>query len=180
MAITSTYPIIVPKGTDLIVGTQTYTAADPVLDNPTRNFTVQSIADMVAVEASNGITSFQAGSIIANTLKIGITSVQAGNILINTAKVGITPAQASSIVTNSTKVSYTDSAAVAVNTLKNTYPSVDATKLSGVEVGADVNTVNSSTTGEPTGSDVVLNIVSLTQAEYDAGTKIATTLYVIV
>ena len=46
MAITSTYPIIVPKVTDLIVGTQTYTAADPVLDNPTRNFTVQSIADL--------------------------------------------------------------------------------------------------------------------------------------
>ena len=46
MAITSTYPIIVPKATDLIVGTQTYTAADPVLDNPTRNFTVQSVADL--------------------------------------------------------------------------------------------------------------------------------------
>lgn len=46
MAITSTYPIIVPKVTDLIVGTQTYTAADPVLDNPTRNFTVQSLVDL--------------------------------------------------------------------------------------------------------------------------------------
>ena len=46
MAITSTYPIITPKLGDLIVGTQTYTAADPVLDNPTRNFTVQSIADL--------------------------------------------------------------------------------------------------------------------------------------
>ena len=46
MAITSTYPIITPKLGDLIVGTQTYTAADPVLDNPTRNFTVQSVADL--------------------------------------------------------------------------------------------------------------------------------------
>ena len=39
--------------------------------------------------------------------------------------------------------------------------------------------VNSVTTGEPTGSDIVGNIVSLTQAEYDAGTPIATTFYII-
>ena len=168
MAITSTYPIITPKLEDLIIGTQTYTVADPVLDNPTRNFTVQSVADLVTIEASNGITSFQASSITANTLKTGITSTQAGNIILNNAKVGYTEA----LVSANTNVY--------ANTLKNTYPSADATKLSGIEVGADVNTVNSSTTGEPTGSDVVLNIVSLTQAEYDAGTKIATTLYVIV
>tara|TARA_R110002167_G_scaffold50556_4_gene147241 strand:+ start:507 stop:1199 length:693 start_codon:yes stop_codon:yes gene_type:complete len=41
------------------------------------------------------------------------------------------------------------------------------------------NTVQHSVTGEPTGSDPVLNMVSLTQAEYDAGTPIATTLYII-
>ena len=45
--------------------------------------------------------------------------------------------------------------------------------------GANVNTINSIVAGEPSGSDVVLNVVSLTQAEYDAGTKIATTLYII-
>jgi len=39
--------------------------------------------------------------------------------------------------------------------------------------------VKSSTTGEPTGSDSVINIVSLTQAEYNNGTKVATTLYII-
>ena len=55
----------------------------------------------------------------------------------------------------------------------------DKTKLDGVETGAEVNTINSKTAGEPTGSDVILNTVSLTQAEYDAGTPIATTLYVI-
>jgi hypothetical protein len=32
---------------------------------------------------------------------------------------------------------------------------------------------------EPTGSDQVLNIVSLTQAEYDAGTPNDTTFYII-
>lgn len=39
--------------------------------------------------------------------------------------------------------------------------------------------VTSNLTGEPTGSDQVLNIVSLTQAEYDAGTPVSTTLYII-
>ena len=42
-----------------------------------------------------------------------------------------------------------------------------------------VNGVDSTTTGEPSGSDSITNIVSLTQAEYDAGTPVATTLYII-
>lgn len=41
------------------------------------------------------------------------------------------------------------------------------------------NPVNSTTAGEPTGSDQVLNIVTLTQAEYDAGTPVSGTLYII-
>jgi len=44
MAITSTYPIITPKAGDLIVGSETYTVENPVLDNPTKNFTVGSVA----------------------------------------------------------------------------------------------------------------------------------------
>ena len=43
----------------------------------------------------------------------------------------------------------------------------------------EINTINSIVSGEPTGSDVVLNVVSLTQAEYDAGGIISTTLYII-
>ena len=43
------------------------------------------------------------------------------------------------------------------------------------------NTIDSITSGEPTGSDQVVNVVSLTQAEYDAGvialTINATTIY---
>tara|TARA_R110002153_G_scaffold24619_1_gene78505 strand:+ start:536 stop:1690 length:1155 start_codon:yes stop_codon:yes gene_type:complete len=55
MAKTSTYPIILPKPSDLIVGTQTYTSANPVLGNPTKNFTVQSIIDLVP--SSGGVGS---------------------------------------------------------------------------------------------------------------------------
>ena len=106
-------------------------------------------------------------AISTNTSKEGYTEAKVtANVTVsaNTAKVGISTAQANEIVVNKAKV---------------TYPSADATKLSGVETGAEVNTINSDTTGEPTGSDAVLNIVTLTQAEYDAGTKVATTFYAI-
>ena len=46
MANTASYPIIAPKAGDLLVGTQTYTVADKVVDNPTRNFTVASVASL--------------------------------------------------------------------------------------------------------------------------------------
>ena len=76
-----------------------------------------------------------------------------------------------------------------INSLSNNPYRGDATyitrgvKLNGVRQdytdNALTGVVKSSTTGEPTGSDSVLNMVSLTQAEYDAGTPLATTLYVI-
>ena len=67
--------------------------------------------------------------------------------------------------------------AIGLNAVKNSYPGADATKLSNIATGAEVNTIDSSVTGEPAGSDVVLNIVTLTTAEFTAGTKKLTTLY---
>ena len=66
MAKTSTYPIILPKPSDLIVGTQTYTSANPVLDNPTKNFTVQSLVDL----AVGGTYLSLAGGTIAGDLSV--------------------------------------------------------------------------------------------------------------
>jgi hypothetical protein len=87
-------------------------------------------------------------------------------------------------VTEGSNLYYTEdrvsnNSSVQANTAKNSYPSSDATKLSNIEDNAEVNTINTDTTGEPTGSDLVLNVVSLTQAEYDAGTPVATTFYLI-
>ena len=49
-----------------------------------------------------------------------------------------------------------------------------------VDLGCNVvSGVNNTTVGEPLGSDPVINMVSLTQAEYDAGTPVETTFYVI-
>mgnify|MGYP003630147910 FL=1 len=83
MAITSTYPIIVPKLTDLIVGTQTYTAADPVLNNPTRNFTVQSIADLVSSPGTaNTIAMFSTSGLTDSLItQAGSSITVAGDIV---------------------------------------------------------------------------------------------------
>tara|TARA_R110000822_G_scaffold36204_1_gene102010 strand:- start:110 stop:607 length:498 start_codon:yes stop_codon:yes gene_type:complete len=120
-----------------------------------------------------------------NTAKVGITTQQSTDITTNNAKVGITSTQSSDITTNNAKVGYTESlvsanTSVVANTAKISFDSASSTKLGGIEAGADVNTINSTTTSEPTGSDLVYNVVSLTQAEYDAGSPVATTFYLIV
>ena len=104
---------------------------------------------------------------------------------LNTAKVGITTQQSTDITTNNAKVGYTEALVsantdVVANTAKVSFDSASSTKLGGIESGAEVNTINSTTTSEPTGSDLVYNVVSLTQAEYDAGSPVATTFYLIV
>jgi len=120
-----------------------------------------------------------------NTAKVGITTQQSTDITTNNAKVGITPTQSSDITTNNAKVGYTEALVsantdVVANTAKVSFDSASSTKLGGIETGAEVNTINSTTTSEPTGSDLVYNVVSLTQAEYDAGSPVATTFYLIV
>mgnify|MGYP003636532151 CR=1 FL=1 len=64
-------------------------------------------------------------------------------------------------------------------TTNKAFTDTEQTKLAGIAAGAEVNTINTALAGEPTGSDLVLNAVSLTQAEYDAGTPVATTFYII-
>jgi len=120
-----------------------------------------------------------------NTAKVGITTQQSTDITTNNSKVGITPTQSSDITTNNAKVGYTEALVsantdVVANTAKVSFDSASSTKLGGIEAGAEVNTINSTTTSEPTGSDLVYNVVSLTQAEYDAGSPVATTFYLIV
>jgi hypothetical protein len=57
------------------------------------------------------------------------------------------------------------------------FSSAEQTKLSGIETGAEVNTVNSDPTGV-TGADQVINQMSLTAAEYAAiGTPNSATIY---
>ena len=147
--------------------------------------TTQQATDITTNNAKVGITSTQSSDITTNNAKVGITPTQASEITANNAKVGITSNQSSDITTNNAKVGYTESlvsanTSVVANTAKISFDSASSTKLGGIETGAEVNTINSTTTSEPTGSDLVYNVVSLTQAEYDAGSPVATTFYLIV
>ena len=59
----------------------------------------------------------------------------------------------------------------------------DKTKLDGIATGAEVNTINTTSTGEPITTSPVENVVSISQTDYDAaivaGTTVATTFYII-
>ena len=66
----------------------------------------------------------------------------------------------------------------AINTTVQGY-SANLANWSGIDVAIFDDVVFSKTAAEPTGSDQVFNVVSLTQAEYDAGTPVATTFYII-
>ena len=132
-------------------------------------------------------TAVPVGALFTDTV-YDDTAIQA-EVDLNTAKVGITAQQASDITANNAKISYTDASLVATHTTDisniNTAQGVQdsAIALNTAKVGVtneEENTINSIVAGEPTGADVVLNVVSLTQAEYDAGTPIAGTQYNII
>ena len=137
MAITSTYPIIVPKATDLIVGTQTYTTADPVLDNPTRNFTVQSLVSLVTglVPGGGTVTSVAAtGSNGISIIGSPITDEGTLTLSLTDGGVPITKLASSAITINGTSVSLGGSITVggAVTSLTTTGTSGVATLASGI------------------------------------------------
>ena len=76
MAITFTYPIVEPKIDDLVLGTQTPDPLSSETDTPTRNFTIQSIVDLVST------TSFVTigGSQTITGAKTFTTNIAAPNV----------------------------------------------------------------------------------------------------
>ena len=63
------------------------------------------------------------------------------------------------------------------------FTTAEETKLTGIATGAEVNTINTTSTGEPATSNLVENVVSISQTDYDAaivaGTTVTTTFYII-
>lgn len=74
MANISSYPISVPKGADLIVGSETYDSTDPTSPkgNPTRNFSVSSVVSTqiptYIVGTINKVPIFTAANIIGDSI----------------------------------------------------------------------------------------------------------------
>jgi hypothetical protein len=85
------------------------------------------------------------------------------------------------IFVSSTTTTPNVSIAAATTSAAGSMSGADKTKLDGIAASATANpvAVDSNITGIA-GADRILNMVSLTQAEYDAlGSKVATTLYII-
>lgn len=84
MADISTYRVVTPKASDIVLGTQTYKATDPnpIIGNPTVNFTVSSLL-------SSGISSYINGTV--NTIPMFTSTSIIGDSIItqNTSKIGI-------------------------------------------------------------------------------------------
>ena len=136
-----------------------------------------------------------------NTIITDATLIDTTDSRLSDARTPLTHTHVAANITDfDTEVS--NNSSVVANTAKVTYPSADSTKVGLISVTQAVdldimesdiatnnakvgvtteeeNTINSIVAGEPTGSDVVLNVVSLTQAEYDAGIPVATTQYII-
>ena len=68
-------------------------------------------------------------------------------------------------------------------TTNKAFTDTEQTKLSGIATGAEVNTINTTSTGEPATSNPVYNVVNISQVDYDAaivaGTTVTTTFYII-
>ena len=65
----------------------------------------------------------------------------------------------------------------------NTDVAANTSKLSGIATGAEVNTINTTSTGEPSATSPVYNVVNISQVDYDAaivaGSTVSTTFYII-
>ncbi len=122
-------------------------------------------------DPSNPSLSFPDGTQVELVDGGGVSVTQAISDLDN----GLTPNHSDLNLDDGTNPHNTTKSDVSLGNVDNT-SDVNKPISTATQTSLDKK-VNSVTTGEPTGSDVVLNVVSLTQAEYDAGTPIATTIY---
>ena len=120
---------------------------------------------------------------VYNITQIGVAGGGGGAVDSVFGRTGAVSAQSgdynASQITNAFDKTADDLDDITAGATNKHFTAADETKLDGIETGAEVNTIDSVTAGEPTGSDQVLNVVSLTQAEHTAGTPVATTLYLI-
>lgn len=176
MAITSTYPIIVPKAEDLIVGTQTYTVADPVLDNPTKNFTVQSIVDLISTASFVTI----GGSQTITGAKTFTTNIAAPNVVgANTGDQSLS-ISGSVITISGTNSTVTLPSGLALGTTSTTALAGNTTVITTAQATAITDSVKNTPDPYPL-TPSVTKIITLDQAEYTAiTTPDVNTLYIII
>ena len=100
------------------------------------------------------------------------------SVLNSTSLSGYLSMNGNDILTEGGDILDNEDSAGAVNSFLMSKGAGDGVRWIAVSA-ASFNAVTSVTSGEPSGSDQVINIVSLSQTEYNNGTKVATTLYII-
>lgn len=177
MANISSYPLKQPKASDLIIFSETYddNAIDPVVGNPTRSATIQSIINLVPSSGGGGgsgtVTSVSGtGTVSGLTLTGTVTSFGAltlGGVLSLTSA-NVTNALGFTPGTSNLSIGATSTTALAGNT--TTITTAQATEINdSVKNNTDTYTATSKIT----------QIVTLSQAQYDTSSKLASTLYII-
>ncbi len=173
---------------DQMIGVTVNSAAPQVGDDLARAGTSYTKTEQ------NAIDLVQTDAITLNTAKVGITTTQASDITANNAKVTYDDAAVVAQNTLDAAAAQTD-AASAQGTADGAQSAADtaqgtadgAVSANGIQDTAiALNTAKTgvtdevhSTIGEP-GAAAILNMVSITEAEYDLLTPVATTVYMIV
>ena len=133
MAIIYSYPQVKPKASDLLIGTVTYdsTGTNPVEGNPTRTFSVQDVANLVAsYELSTTQNGTNATLRLTNDIgDLSVVNLVKGNgiTLTSNGSNAITIANSGLVSVNATDTNYIDTNASVVSGVLNISSSLSAT-----------------------------------------------------
>ena len=133
MAIIYSYPQVKPKASDLLIGTVTYdaTGENPVDGNPTRTFSVQDVANLVAsYELSTTQNGTNATLRLTNDIgNLSVVNLVKGNgiTLTSNGSNAITIANSGLVSVNATDTNYIDTNASVASGVLNISSSLSAT-----------------------------------------------------
>ena len=142
------------------------TSAGTALEGDTALLQLGTTSTTALAGDTTTISTAQANAITANTAKTSFPGfgTSAGTALEgDTALLQLGTSSTTALAGDTTTITTDQANAITANTAKNSYPSADATKLAGIEEGAEVNTVDDVTggtglTASPTTGNVVLNL----------------------
>jgi len=133
-----------------------------------------------SVNGNVGAVTLTTSNIAEGTNKYMVLGTTASTALAgDTALLQLGLTSTTALAGDTTTISAQQAADITDNNTKISFDSTSSTKLNGIETGAEVNTIDSNTTGEGTGATQILNVVSMTAAQYAGSPQNSTTLYII-